>query len=253
MTDELADPTVALAPVAAYPRRALEQYLADARRAEGDLRGQMEVDRRRLEVARRAVDACAEGHRLLGSMMVAAQQDLAARRRHTEEAAATLVREADAEAERILSCARADATAIVRGLPLGASAGADEGSRRDPGDPGEPGAPAPSPVTGRLATLPPPPPSPTAVPPVGDGAAADAPPTLGVASVAALAAALPALALGRRTGRGASHGPRWRSRRRGGEPFEWPFNPADRDEEYFSRLRDELHAEGALGAWFETA
>ena len=237
MTDELPDRTVPLAPVAAYPRRALEQYLADARRTEDDLRAQMQADERRLELARRAVEACAEGHRLLGSMMVAAQQDLAARRRHAEEAAASMVREADAEAERILAAARADAASVVGGLP----------SRSDHDDRAG-GAPEPP-----TALLPPPPPAACDPAEAGTGEATPTPSTLGVASVAALAAALPALALGRRTGRGAAHGPRWRSRRRGGEPFEWPFNPADRDEDYFSRLRDELHAEGALGAWFETA
>lgn len=229
MTDEQPGATVALSPVAAYPRRALEQYLEDARRSEAELRDRLLADRARLDAARRAIAACAEGHRLLGSMMVAAQQDLAARRRHAEAAAAAMVRDADAEAERILAAARTDAAALLGGVGVSLPEGTDDD---------QPGSAPHEPLPPVEASDP----EPSTRPQGAHGAA----------TVAALAAALPALALGRRTGRGGTHGPRWRSWR-STEPFDWPFNPAHRDEDYFSRLRDELQAEGALGAWFETA
>lgn len=49
---------------------------------------------------------------------------------------------------------------------------------------------------------------------------------------------------------GSSH---WRPRFLRNHDGAWPYNEASSDESYFTRLRDELRAEGTLNSWFETA
>jgi hypothetical protein len=171
------DEPTSLAPVAAYPRRALEQYLADAAGAVARLRADLAEAERRRVGAEGAIAAASEGHRLLGAMMVSAQQDLTARRSHAADAAASLLADAEAEAARIVAAARAQATALVGGLP-----------------------------------------------PALDDPAPDEPTGVG-----------------------------WLPRsRRSGSGFDW-HDDREGDDGFFTRLRDELHADGSLGTWFETA
>lgn len=231
----------ALDPVPAYPRAAVEEYLADAGRAEAHLRAQLAEAEARHARATAALEAADESHRILGQMMVEAQQDLAARRAHAEQAAADLLARADGEAQRILASGRAQVAAAL-GLPLEPSLGSpieaqsvevDTTARGDANERGrddQPPSPpsAPEPV---LDVRPPPP------------AVHLAPERTGHVPVTHVA----------HSGLDVD-GPRWRPRwLRPTETGGWPYNAASEDESYFSRLRDELRADGSMGSWVETA
>ena len=224
----------ALAPVPAYPRRAVEQYLADARQAWDGLQLALHEAEARRAAAQEALSVADESHRLLGSMMVEAQQDLAARRAHAEEAAATMLANADAEAERILSQARAQATGLLGATSVTDADDDDEQqwppppARRADRSVGEP-ASAP-----RLA-----------------GSVEDAPDH----AVAAVDIGDPVGELwpDRRPASLPFDALRWRPRWRRPHEGEWPTVDSQPDESYFSRLRDEMRADGTINAWFEPA
>ena len=245
-----------LSTVPAYPRVAVERYLEDANQTAQQLRSELAMVKARRERAVDALDASRESHRLLGQMMVDAQQDLAARRDHAEQAAEGLLARADEEATRIMAAARAQATAVLGGPVLPPrSAPADppveSASDRDRHD-APPGPPGASGHEGHDAPLAPSPPSPPRTP-RGDFAAgwdeagAGSDPAVAYQAPSpddiAMASAAP-MDLG-----GPSRWPRWLRR---DEP-RWPDHAAGDDPWYFSRLRDELRADGHLSVWFETA
>ena len=235
------DQLPSFAPVPAYPRPAVEQYLADASRARDHLLTRLDEAKARHARATAALEGACESHRLLGQMMVEAQQDLAARRAHAEQAAADLLARADGEAQRILASGRAQVAAAL-GLPPEPSFGSpieaqsvevDTTARGDANERGrddQPPSPpsAPEPV---LDVRPPPP------------AVHLAPERTGHVPVTHVA----------HSGLDVD-GPRWRPRwLRPTETGGWPYNAASEDESYFSRLRDELRADGSMGSWVETA
>ncbi|CAN5712689.1 hypothetical protein BH10ACT1_BH10ACT1_05390 [soil metagenome] len=222
-------PPAALDPVPAYPRSAVEEYLADARRAEAHLRGLLAEAEARQARASAALEAADESHRILGQMMVEAQQDLAARREHAEQAAADLLARAEGEAQRILAAGRGQ-VALTLGLPSEPQAtctaapieATANGDRDDPPPP-----PAPTSV---VDVRPPPPafhlaPERSVPTPATTAARSDLDPT----------------------------GRRWRPRWLRASETGWPYNAASEDESYFTRLCDELRADGSAGAWVETA
>jgi hypothetical protein len=262
MASALPSPVPATVP--AYPRHALEQYLADLATAAERLRADIATAHQRTALAQAAIAARDEGHRLLGALLVDAERDLAARRAHAEEAAADLLARAAQEAERILAAARAEAGAL---LALAPEAGlAASGPDRDRSGPAGPSALAlgwellapsasSSPVPGWASAEPAGPAEPSApADPVGPVApvaepSIDEPHELPPAAAWALDGSGVA-PWRRRLADGAAH---LRSRLLGETGFEWPAEAVGRDEAYFTRLRDELDADGSLARWFEPA
>jgi hypothetical protein len=233
-----------LAPVPAYPRRAVEQYLAEVRASWDDLQGTLQLERNRHQAALDALAAADESHRVLGAMMVEAQQDMSARRAHASEAVASLLASADDEATRILQSARRQAMAIL-GQPEPdpePETGDDHGSTSDD-EPEWPSRPSPPTRPARAASA-----VEATIGPVAD----DEPAVHAVAAVD-----LPSESMelwpSRRPASIALDSLRWRPRWRRPQEPEWPVNAGDADESYFTRLRDEFRADGTINAWFEPA
>lgn len=240
-----------LAPVPAYPRRALEQYLEDARRAWDDLSQQLAHARARHQAAVAALDNAHESHRLLGSMMIEAQQDLGTRRSHAEAAAASILADADAEAERIVRAARSQVADLLGGVVLSVEDPASLDSRRwsddddqaaddhraadDRDDEPKGGFTAGRPATVHLglADLASPGPDPWSPPAT-------------LAEIGALDG------ISRRNLVASLDSLRTRARRHRERDHGWPVHDGD-DESFFSRLCEELRADGSLNTWFESA
>lgn len=239
----LADQPSALAPVPAYPRRAVEQYLADARAAWDELRQSLVAAQARRDTAVAALASADDSHRLLGSMMVEAQRDLAARRAHAEAAAASILAGADEEAERIVRSARRLATGLIDDAPA-ASAGRRLAAEDDDDD-DEDGDDVSWPAPREIGTVPLDPAAAEALRGSGTGVPSDA--------VAASGTDEGAIELwpSRRPVTAALDGLGWRSRRR--ERQDQRISAPTGDESYFSRLRDEYSADGSLNTWFEPA
>ncbi len=235
--------------VPAYPSSVVEEFLADARRAEAHLRGLLTEAEARQARASAALEAADESHRILGQMMVEAQQDLTARRDCAEKAAADLLARAEGKAQRFLTLGRAHVAATL-GLPLdpleapaaapieattsGSGGSLEDGStskqgsddRIDRDDP-----PRPPAVHAVIDVRPPPP-------------AVHRAPERSEPSEPA-----PATNVAQSGLDGQRRRPRWLRTREAG----WPDNAASEDESYFTRLRDELRADGSMSSWVETA
>ncbi|WP_426573602.1 hypothetical protein [Aquihabitans sp. McL0605] len=234
-------PTSSLAPVPAYPRRAVEQYLADARRAWDELQVALGRAKARHASASTELQSVDESHRLLGSMLLDAQRDLSARRAHAEEAAIQLLASADLEAARILSTARRQAAELLgelrpdtTGIDHVLAPPAPAAGKKGDDDELDPPWPSATPIgllsRDELAGLP-------VAPAEGEASAADAFASRADHGDVELWPA-------RRPASAALDSLRWRQRRR---------RQSGADESYFSQLRDELRAEGTLNTWFEPA